>query len=125
VMPHEVKVDEALGIVVARFEGTTLREEVMQMVDAARTAAAARGMNILYDMRAARPGISSGELFWFPREVPALREPLAGRIRVATLSSLEGMPIAKVWETVFRNAGLQAQAFSDEAAALAWLRPVR
>ena len=124
-MPHEVKVDEARGIVVARFQGTTLRDEVMEMVDAARTAAAARGMNILYDMRMAQPGVSSGELFWFPREIPALREPLAGRVRVATLTSPEGLPIAKVWETVFRNAGLQALAFSDEAAALAWLTQAR
>jgi hypothetical protein len=124
-MPHEVKVDEALGIVVARFEGTTLRDEVMEMVLAARTAAAARGMNILYDMRMAKPGISSGELFWLPREIPALREPMAGRVRVASLTSAEGMPIAKVWETVFRNAGLEALAFSDEAAAVAWLTQAR
>ena len=120
-MPHDVEIDRARGIVVARLEGMAHRAAVMELVKEARAAAAESGFNILYDMRASTPAISSGELFWLPRQIEALRTPQARKVRVAGLSLPEHLEGARNWETMFRNAGLQARAFSDEAEAVAWL----
>jgi hypothetical protein len=120
-MPHEVSVDGSRGVVVARIEGPTHRAVVMEMVGAARAAAKASGFNILYDMRQAVPAISSGELFWLPRQIEALRSPEASKVRVAGLHLPQHGDGAKTWETMFTNAGLQARAFTDEGAAVTWL----
>ena len=120
-MPHEVSVDAVRRVVVAHIDGPAHREEVMKMVGAARAAAKASGFNILYDMREALPAISSGEIFWLPRQIEALRSPDASKVRVAGLHLPEHSAGAKTWETMFTNAGLQARAFTDEDAALAWL----
>ena len=120
-MPHEVRIDAARRIVVATLQGAANRGEIVEMVTGARAAAAASGFNILYDMRGSVPAVSSGELFWMPRQIDALRSPDAGKVRVAGLSLPEHLDGARIWETMFRNAGLQAQAFTEEAAAVAWL----
>ena len=120
-MPHEVLIDAGRGIVVARLTGPAHREEVLEMVRAARAAATTSGLHILYDMRAAIPAVSSGELFWMPRQVEALRAPDAKKVRVAGLTLPQHLDGARTWETMFRNAGLTVKAFTDEAAALAWL----
>ena len=120
-MPHEVRIDAARRIVVATLQGAANRGEIIEMVTGARAAAAASGFNILYDMRGSVPAVSSGELFWMPRQIDALRSPDAGKVRVAGLSLPEHLDGARIWETMFRNAGLQAQAFTEEAAAVAWL----
>jgi hypothetical protein len=120
-MPHAVTVDTARHIVVARFEGSAHRAAVMELVQQARDAAKASGLNILYDMRAATLAVSSGELFWMPRQLEALRSPDAGKVRVACVSLPEHVEGARTWETIFRNAGLQARAFTRESEAVAWL----
>jgi hypothetical protein len=123
VPPFEVTIDAARGIVLARAYGVVGQAEAVRMVTEARSAAAASGRNILYDMREARPGdMSSGALFWMPRQVKVLQEPGAGRVRVALLHSPEFAAMAGYWEDTFRNAGLKARGFvTDEAAAVAWL----
>jgi hypothetical protein len=120
-MPHEVNVDEARHVIVALLEGPTHRAEILEMVSAARAVARAHRLNILYDMRKAVPAISSGELFWLPRQLEALRAPDASKVRVASLNLAQHADFAKIWETMFTNAGLQARAFTEESAALAWL----
>lgn len=122
-MPHRVEPDRARSLVVARLEGAATREEVIEMVKAARAMAHDRGWNILYDLRGATAGaISAGDIFWLPRRLDVLNEPEASSVRVATLHGPgEGAALARFWENSFRNAGLQASAFTDEAAALAWL----
>ena len=120
-MPHEVRVDEARHVVVARFEGLAHRAEILELVGSARAAAKASGLNILYDMRGAEPAISSGEIYWLPRQMEALRSPDAAKVRVAALHAPQHTEFAKTWETMFRNAGLQARAFGDEAEAVTWL----
>lgn len=120
-MPHEVTIDAARRIVVARLSGAPDRAELIELVGAARGAAAASGFNILYDVRGATPAFSSGEIFWLPRQVEALRAPGAGRVRVAGLHHPSQAEVVRTWETMFQNAGLQARAFTDEALALAWL----
>ena len=120
-MPHQVTVDEARRVIVARIEGPAHRLAVLEMVGAARAAARAHGLNILYDMRTAVPAMSSGELFWMPRQLEALRAPDASKVRVAGLCLPQHAETGKSWETMFCNAGLQARAFTEERAAVAWL----
>jgi hypothetical protein len=120
-MPHGVTVDAGRHVVVARFEGSAHGAALTELVQDARAAAKASGFNILYDMRAATLAASSGELFWMPRQVEALRAPDAGKVRVAGVLLPEQLEGARIWETMFRNAGLQARAFTDEAEAVAWL----
>jgi hypothetical protein len=92
------------------------------LIVASRGMAVARGWNILWDMREAEPGdISGAQLFWLPRRNPALTDPAASRIRGACLYPPAFAAFARQWETSFRNIGLQARAFEDEAEAVAWL----
>ena len=92
------------------------------MVTEARSVAAENGFNILYDFRNARPGdVKNTDVFWYPRNIPALAKSNAGRTRTALLHTPAARELAHFWETTFRNVGLQASAFEDEAAAYAWL----
>ena len=122
-MSHEVRADEGRRLVLAVAGGRLEAEEVARMVSGARELAAARGWNILYDLRAVQPGAMLADLFWLPRRLPALTAPGAGRTLIACLHTPQFADLARYWETTFRNAGLQARAFEDEAAAVAWLTP--
>lgn len=97
-------------------------EEAPRMTTEARRAASDSGMNILYDIRAARPGkLVNSDIFWWPRNIPVLKAPGASRLRVAAVFAASQKPIVDFWETAFRNVGLAARAFEKEEDALAWL----
>ena len=97
-------------------------EEAPRMTTDARRAAAESGFNVLYDIREARAGkLENADLFWLPRNVPALKDPKAARVRVATVFVDCQRPVVEFWETAFRNVGLKARAFEDEEGAIAWL----
>ena len=114
--------DGALQLVVVTAQGKLGSSEVAEMVTRARELSAGRGWNILYDMSgAAVEGINSGELYWMPRKLPALREG-SGKVRVALLYPPKYHELARFWENAFRNAGLQAKAFETREEALKWLR---
>lgn len=121
--PFDIRVDDERRIVVAVAQGTIDERLAVAMVGQAREHAAKSGFNILYDLRAARPGdMSSGALFWMPRQVKALQGPQARRVRVALLHPPQFQAMARYWEDAFGNAGLQVKAFAlEEAAAVAWL----
>jgi hypothetical protein len=123
-VPYSIAVDEARRVVVVTIQGVVDAELAMPMVSEARKASAPRGLPILYDFRLATPGkISTTDIFWFPRNIPALTSPEAKRLRIASLhdDSPAQQAIGTFWETTFRNVGLQARAFRDEAEAFAWL----
>jgi hypothetical protein len=119
-----VVIDAARGIVVVTVDGACTRDGSARMVSAARAAARAnRGMPILYDLRHASPGeLSKSDIFWMARTTPLLKDGEAARVRVATVFPGEHGETARFWEDSFRNAGLEARAFEDEADAVAWLR---
>ena len=122
-MPHSIAVDEARQVVVVTITGTVDAELVMPMVVDARKVSAQRGFAILYDFRRATPGkLSTTDVFWFARNTPA-NSPETRRVRIASLhdGSEAQRAIGAFWETTFRNVGLPARAFHDEAEALAWL----
>jgi hypothetical protein len=121
-MAYSAHLDEKLELVVVTAQGNLQSSEVAEMVTRARELSSASGWNILYDMAGASVGdISTGELYWMPRKLPALRHG-AGKVRVALLYSPKFEDLARFWENAFRNAGLKAQAFSDRDKALKWLR---
>lgn len=121
-MPYEVQADEALGLVVVTVTGAFEAKDVAGMVARGRQASAARGWHILYDMARAVPtGVAPGDLYWMPRQHPELGKALAARVRVGLVHPPAFAALAATWETFFRNAGLQAQAFLDRDAAVAWL----
>ncbi len=121
-MPFRLEDNAAGRFVRVTLEGRYEKAEIEAMVGAARAASAKNGWNILYDMRAATPGaVGPADVFWMPRKHPALKGAAASSVRVATLNDVKFTEIATFWETTFRNAGLRARAFTDEAAALAWL----
>ena len=121
-MPYSISVDERRHLVIVVVEGVVDAAQAMPMVTQARATAAGRGFNILYDFHAAVPGdIKTGDVFWFPRRIPALATAAARRVRIALLYPAAQQEFARFWETTFRNAGLNARAFEDEATALAWL----
>ena len=121
--PFDIRVDDDRRIVVAQAHGTIDEKLASGMVVQAREAAVKSGFNILYDMRDARPGdMSSGALFWMPRQAKVLQGPEARKVRVALLHPTEYSAMATYWEDAFGNAGLRVKAFAeDEAAAVEWL----
>ena len=92
------------------------------MATDARRSAGESGLNILYDIRAASScRLENSDIFWWPRTVPALKDPHAPRVRVATVYIPQQRPIVDFWETSFRNVGLTARAFENEDDAIGWL----
>ena len=121
-MPFRVEEDPARRIVRVTLQGVFDKPEIEKMVTSAREASAKQGWNILYDMRGAEPGkMWPAEVFWFPRQHPSLQTAGAATVRVAAIHDEKFAAMATFWENAFRNAGLQACAFTDEAAALQWL----
>jgi hypothetical protein len=94
------------------------------MVTEARSVAGPLGFDLLYDYRGAVPGdLKVTDLFWFPRNTPALTGPEARQMRIATvyLPLPAHRELMQFWETSYNNLGLPARAFEDEAQAYAWL----
>jgi len=121
-LPYSISVDERRHLVIVVVEGVVDAGVAMPMVTEARNQAAGRGFNILYNFHAAVPGdIKAGDVFWFPRRIPALATAAARRTRIALLYPAAQGEFARFWETTFQNAGLNARAFEEEGAALAWL----
>jgi hypothetical protein len=121
-MPFRVEEDPERRLVRVTLEGRYDKAEIEAMVKRARAASTKNRWNILYDMRGASPGaMSPADLFWMPRKHPALRSVDAPSVRVAALHDGKFPEVAAFWENTFRNAGLRARAFTDEAAAMAWL----
>jgi hypothetical protein len=119
---YEVRIDEARRLVVAEIVGPIGAEATLDLVARAREAASESGLNILYDMRRSIPGdMSSGALFWMPRQLPQLQGTEARRKRVALLHLPQYGAMASHWENTFRNAGLSVRAFVDEETAIDWL----
>ena len=122
-MPHEITVDTAHQLVRVLVSGVFDAEEAPRMTTDARRLAAEHGLHrILYDVRVARAGkLENSDLFWLARNVPALKDPKAPRVRVATLFAEPQCALIEFWENAFRNVGLSARGFRDEDAALDWL----
>ena len=122
-MPYEITVDTARELVRVLVSGVFDAEEAPRMsTDARRIASEHQLHRILYDVRVARAGkLENSDLFWLPRNVPALKDPKAPRVRVATLFVEPQRPIVEFWENAFRNLGLSARGFLEEDAALDWL----
>lgn len=122
-MPYEITVDTARELVRVLVSGVFDAEEAPRMsTDARRIASEHQLHRILYDVRVARAGkLENSDLFWLPRNVPALKDPRAPRVRVATLFVEPQRPIVEFWENAFRNLGLSARGFLEEDAALDWL----
>jgi hypothetical protein len=122
-VPYEITVDTARELVRVLVSGVFDAEEAPRMsTDARRIASEHQLHRILYDVRVARAGkLENSDLFWLPRNVPALKDPRAPRVRVATLFVEPQRPIVEFWENAFRNLGLSARGFLEEDAALDWL----
>jgi hypothetical protein len=122
-VPYTITVDTAQKVIRVLVSGVFDAAEAPAMTTDARKAAAEHGfVKILYDVRVAKAGkLENSDLFWLPRNVPALKDPKAARIKVATIFVEAQRPIVEFWETAFRNVGLTARGFKDEAAALDWL----
>ena len=121
-MPYEITVDTARELVRVLVSGVFDAEEAPRMsTDARRIASEHQLHRILYDVRVARAGkLENSDLFWLPRNVPALKDPKAARVRVATVFVDCQRPVVEFWETAFRNVGLNARAFEDEDEAIEW-----
>ena len=121
-MRSNVEIDHGLRAVVVTVEGAIDAAGVAALVGEARDRSAEHGYGIVYDLAAASLGnISISDIFWLPRTLPALKSPTAKRTRVALVHAPETAEFARFWETAFMNAGLEARAFSDRAAAASWV----
>jgi hypothetical protein len=121
-MPYSIRIDAERRVVFVVVSGVFDAELAPQMTTEARKAAAASGFNLLYDIRSAITGkLENADIFWWPRQIPVLKVPEARRIRAAVLHGPAHRAIVQFWETAFRNVGLQACGFEDQAAALRWL----
>jgi hypothetical protein len=121
-VPYTITIDTMQRVVRVLVSGIFDAEVAPRMSAEARANAAQSGLNILYDMRQASCGkLENSDIFWLPRTVPALKDPNAPRVRVATVFVVAQRPLVEFWETAFRNVGLTARAFEDEKDAIGWL----
>ena len=121
-MPYTVSIDTARRVVRVVVTGIFDAEEAPRMTTDARKAAAECGFNVLYDIRGGRAGkLENADIFWWPRNIPVLKEAKASRVRVASVFVEAQRPIVEFWETAFRNVGLNACGFLDEEKAIGWL----
>lgn len=121
-MAFKISLDGGRRVVNVQVTGVIDAASAPVMVTEARSVASKEGFNILYDFREAVPGdVKNTDVFWFPRNIPALSKPDAGKTRTALLHRPPAREIARFWETTFSNVGLQARAFENEAEAYAWL----
>ena len=121
-MAFKISLDGERRLVIVLATGVMDVSNAAVMVTEARTVAVKEGFNILYDFRDARPGdVKNTDVFWFPRNLPVLSAPSAGRTRTALLHRPPERELSRFWETAFSNVGLQARAFESESEAYAWL----
>jgi hypothetical protein len=121
-VPYTIKIDTVRRVVRVLVSGIIDAEEGPLIATDARRSAGESGLNILYDVRTARPGkLENSDIFWWPRTIPALKDPQAPRVRVAAVYVPPQRPIVDFWETAFRNVGLAARAFESEDEAIGWL----
>jgi hypothetical protein len=119
---YSIVIDEGRRLVRVVVSEIFKAETAPRMSTEARRAAVERGFNILYDVRVAcDEELKRSDVFWWPRRIDALKAPEARRIRAAVLHLGKHRDIVAFLETVYRNVGLQACGFEDEAAALGWL----
>jgi hypothetical protein len=121
-MSYSIRIDAERRVVFVVVSDVFNAASAPQMTTEARNAAAASGFNVLYDIRCVVSGkLENADVFWWPRKIPVLQGPEARRIRAAVLHGPAHRAIVQFWETAYRNVGLQASGFEDEAAALRWL----
>jgi hypothetical protein len=119
---YSIRIDAKRRVVHVVVSDTCDGKEVPRMATFARTAAAARGFNILYDIRdALAHNLETADVFWWPRKLEVLRSVEARRMRTAVLHVPAQRELAQFWETAYRNLGFKASAFEEEAAAFGWL----
>ena len=120
-MEYELRVDEEKRLVIVVVRGSLEAAAAQRVMEAARGATRSGAFDILYDMRDAKPdGLTHGDVFWLARIAPKVPGS-SPWTRVATLYPTEFRGRALFWEDVFRNAGINARAFEEEADARAWL----
>jgi hypothetical protein len=121
-MAYSIRVDAERRVVLVVVVDPCDASSAEGLITSARQAAAESGFGVLYDIRATRQGgVQSTDVFWWPRSIPALRDPAARRVRAAVLHGAEHRAIVQFWETAFRNLGFPASAFEDEDLAMRWL----
>lgn len=119
---YSLTVDDRNRAVVVLLTGVVDSELGVEVTTQARAEAGRRGYNVLYDVRRADvSAVGNADVFWWARNIPSLTTAEAKRIRAAVIHTPEQRPLAQFWENTYRNMGLQACAFEDEAAAFAWL----
>ena len=121
-MPHTITIDTVRRVVRVLVSGILNAEEAPRIAAAARASAGESGLNILYDIRSTSAcKLENSDIFWWPRTIPALKDPAAPRVRVAAVYAAPQRPMVDFWETAFRNVGLTARAFDNEDDAIVWL----
>ena len=121
-VPYTITIDTVRRVVRVLVSGIFDADHAPAIATEARRTAGESGLNILYDVRGASPGnLENSDIFWWPRTIPALKDPHAPRVRVAAVFVAPQKPIVDFWETAFRNVGLSARAFESEEDAIGWL----
>ena len=106
--------------------GTLNRSDFMRMVKDARERAYLDNQNLLYDMRTMElpEGILLSEILAFVRSHTSLNHERAGSLKSASLivRHLLSDEVWEVYQYASRNAGLQWQFFTEDQAAINWLK---
>ena len=121
---YTLRMDPQHRAVVVVLTGVVDAEIGIRVTTEARTEAARHNFNVLYDVRAADVSeVRNADVFWWARNIPELTTAEAKRIKAAVIHTPDQRQLAEFWQTTYRNMGLQARSFEDEAAAFGWLGP--
>lgn len=122
-VPWEIAPDSGDGYLVVTFAGTLTPDELGAAVRATLAEMTRRGcFTLLADCTALAGGHSIVDLYYLVDVVVATG--FAHKIKEAVVTSDLTDPPENVrfWETTARNRGIEVRAFTERAAAIAWLR---
>ena len=121
-MAPDIQITVALGVIRAVYRGVVKYDVTAEMLrEVARLSSEAKTKLLLFDIRGADYRHYYVESIKHAQEAPALG--IDQTFRIAFLGG-RGVPMLQYIEDVSINRGFQVKVFTEEPAALAWLRSV-
>ena len=117
---HQIEIRKEPGYLHVILRGQRTPETVKAMAEAIYNSCKEHGcFKVLADSRELKGQLGVVDLYYIPSEIP--NDPMARRIRLASLDLEENREAWAFFETVFRNAGYQLKIFTDPDDAIRWL----
>lgn len=118
----EVEIDDVRRLVKISASGVFFQEDGEKLISTARSAAAERNYNVLYDMRDATTKVPFASWYTMPRNLEVFKGDTTRKVKAAilTLETDKSLDDYRFYETVTANLGFRLRVFTDETEAIEW-----